>query len=154
MDQMTPEEAMEVLEEAPVAHIGMVDDGKPYVTPMSFVVSENRILFRTMPGRKVDILKANPNVCIEVSIYDDDSGEWASVLVNGKASFVDDAMTRSDLIARLFRKYEKVMGSPLSRGSGMQMLPGDPHVVEIPIDEITGLVSGRGWSRRTRPGRM
>lgn len=154
MEQLSHDESLKVLEEAPVAHIGMIDEGRPYVTPMSFVVSENRILFRTMPGRKLDALRETPEVCIEVSIYDDDSGEWASVIVNGRASIVEDANTRSEMIGRLFRKYEKVMGSPLSRGGGLQSLPTDPHVVEVPIEEVSGMASGKGWSRRTRPGRL
>lgn len=154
MEELSRDESMKVLEEAPVAHLGMIDAGRPYVTPMSFVVSEDRILFRTMPGKKLDVLKESPEVCIEVSIYDDDSGEWASVLVNGRASVVEDPNTRSEMIARLFRKYEKVMGSPLSRGGGLQSLPRDPHIVEVPIDEVTGMASGKGWSRRTRPGRL
>jgi len=29
-----------------------------------------------------------------------------------------------------------------------------PHVVQVPIDEITGMTSGGGFAMRTRPGRL
>lgn len=154
MDTLSQQEAKDVLEAAPVAHLGMVDDGLPYVTPMSFVVDNGRILFRTMPGRKLDALRDNPAVCIEVSLYEDDSGDWASVIVTGEAEIVEDDFTKTEAIALLLRKYEKVMGSPLSRGGGIQAIAGLPHVIAVPIANISGMASGRGWSRRTRPGRL
>lgn len=155
MDPLPTDEALELLRSAPVGHLGVIDDGRPYVTPMSFIVTaDDKILFRTMPGRKLDAIRNNPHVCIEVSTFDDESGDWASVLVKGEAVLVDDDAVKNEAVSGLLRKYEKIMGSPLSRGSGIQPLAGLPHVVEVSMSEVTGLVSGRGWSRRTRPGRL
>jgi nitroimidazol reductase NimA-like FMN-containing flavoprotein (pyridoxamine 5'-phosphate oxidase superfamily) len=67
MDQIGKDEALEVLQSAPVAHLGMIEGGEPYVTPMSFVVSGDRILFRTMAGKKLDALRASHSVCVEVA---------------------------------------------------------------------------------------
>ena len=51
MEPISESEARRLLEEEMVAHIGVIVDGEPYVTPMSFVVDGNRILFRTKPGQ-------------------------------------------------------------------------------------------------------
>jgi len=154
MEQLTREQAFDVLNREPVAHLGIVIDGEPYVTPMSFVVDDDRILFRTMAGRKLDGLRAHPKVCIEVSSYDDETGDWESVMVLGTAQFVDDPSTRQVTIAQLFSKYEKVMGSPLSAGGGLMPLGGQPYVIEVSIEEISGMSSDGGFRVRTKPGRL
>jgi nitroimidazol reductase NimA-like FMN-containing flavoprotein (pyridoxamine 5'-phosphate oxidase superfamily) len=153
MDPLTELEAREFLSEAKVAHIGVVSNGVPYVSPMSYVLDDNRILFRTKPGRRFEALIANPAVSIEVSRFDDASGDWMSVIVEGNAVERTDAETTTRAVELLLEKYEKVLGSPLSR-SGFQAMATFPHVVEVAIDEISGMASGRGLSFPTRPGRL
>jgi nitroimidazol reductase NimA-like FMN-containing flavoprotein (pyridoxamine 5'-phosphate oxidase superfamily) len=153
MESVTREEALAILADQPVAHLGILIDGAPYVTPMSYVFDGERILFRTMPGKKLDGIRANPAVCVETADFNPDTGAWVSVIVRGTARLVDDPDTRRDVVARLYEKYEKVMGSPLSGGSGLMPL-SNPYVVEVPIDEITGMSSGRGIRVRTKPGRL
>ena len=53
-----------------MAHIGVLSEGEPYVTPMSFVVDDNRILFRTKPGKRYEAMMKNPVVSIEASTFD------------------------------------------------------------------------------------
>lgn len=154
METLTREEALDILATEPVAHLGMISNGAPYVTPMSFVVADERVRFRTMAGRKLDAIRDNPAVAIEVSRYDDDTGAWVSVIVEGQARLVEDDQSRQETIALLFAKYEKVIGSPLSGGGGLLPLGGHPYVIEVPIDRVTGMTSGRGMRVRTKPGRM
>lgn len=153
MEALSREEALEVLETAPVAHLGLIDGDQPYVTPMSFVVEGNKIFFRTMAGKKLDVLKTNPNVCIEASRYDEETGDWESVIVLGRASETDEDDVRQEVVSRLLRKYQKVIGSPLA-GGGMRPLDDLPHVIVVDMEEVSGMSSGRGWSQRTRPGRL
>lgn len=153
MDPISNEDALEILENAPVAHLGVVEGDRPYVTPMSFVYDGERLYFRTMAGRKLEALRENPNVCIEASRYDDETGDWVSVIITGKATETDDDDVKTSVISKLMRKYEKVLGSPLERG-GMQPLAGLPHVIVVDVEEISGMSAGRGWSQKTRPGRL
>lgn len=68
MDPLARDEALRLLAEEQVAHIGFISEGSPYVTPMPFVVDEGRIvLFRTTGGKKLEALRLEPSVCIEVS---------------------------------------------------------------------------------------
>ncbi len=153
IDTISTEEAFAVLQAAPVAHLGVVVEGDPYVTPMSFVVDGQRILFRTLPGRKLEGLRAHPSVCIEASRYDESTGDWVSVVVRGTARVADDEATGQATIDGLMTKYRKVLGSALQAG-GIHPVVGLPYVVEVTIDEISGLSSGRGFGVRTRPGRL
>lgn len=154
MEPLSREEAMELLSSQPVAHLGVVREGRPYVTPMSFVVDGHRILFRTMAGEKLESLKANPSVCIEVASYDEQTGDWASAIVKGDATEVEEQEAQALTTSLLFQKYGDVLGSPLSRGGGMQPLQGLPHVIQVNIEEVSGMSSGSGWFTRTRPGRL
>jgi nitroimidazol reductase NimA-like FMN-containing flavoprotein (pyridoxamine 5'-phosphate oxidase superfamily) len=153
MEPTTDAEALDFLEHEMVAHLGVIDDGKPYVTPMSFVLDGKRLLFRTKPGRRFEAIESNPMVCIEVSRFDESTGEWVSVVVEGKAvERIDDATT-TRTVELLLEKYASVLGSPLGTG-GLQPMASFPHVLEVSIDEMTGMSSGRGFSFRTRPGRL
>lgn len=154
MERLSREEALELLENQPVAHLGVVREGRPYVTPMSFVFDGEVILFRTMAGEKLEGIKSTPSVCIEVSSYDEESGDWASAIVSGEASEVVDDEVRAKTTSLLFNKYADVLGSPLSHGGGMQPLQGFPHVIQVVIEEISGMTAGSAWSARTRPGRL
>jgi nitroimidazol reductase NimA-like FMN-containing flavoprotein (pyridoxamine 5'-phosphate oxidase superfamily) len=153
MDPITAEEALAVLAAAPVAHLGVIENGEPYVTPMSFVVAGDQILFRTIAGRKLEGIRANPVVSIEASKFDEKGGDWVSVIVRGTAAETEDGETKTRAVGLLLDKYREALGSPLSRG-GMQPMNSLPHVVVVQIDEITGMVSGRGWGYRTKPGRL
>jgi len=153
MEPISDAEARAFLEGSSVAHIGVVIDGEPYVTPMSFIVDGDRILFRTKPGRRYSGIEQNPVVSIEASHFDEDSGDWTSVIVKGTASLVNDDETIQITLSELFDKYRQVLGSPLSRG-GIQPSASFPHVVAVQMEEISGMSSSGPFSVRTRPGRL
>ncbi len=153
MEPINEAEAFQFLEHEMVAHLGVIDDGKPYVTPMSFVLDGRRLLFRTKPGKRFEAIEEDPNVCVEVSRFDDETGDWVSVVVKGTAVERTDEPTTSHAVEMLLEKYAEVLGSPLGTG-GLQPMASFPHVLEVSIDEITGMTSGRGFSYRTRPGRL
>jgi nitroimidazol reductase NimA-like FMN-containing flavoprotein (pyridoxamine 5'-phosphate oxidase superfamily) len=152
MEPTSDAEALDFLGHEMVAHLGVIDDGRPYVTPMSFVLDGRRLLFRTKPGRRFEAIESNPMVCIEVSRFDESTGHWMSVVVEGKAVERRDDATTTRALELLLGKYESVLGSPLGTG-GLQPMASFPHVLEVSIDEMTGMSSGRDFSSRTRPGR-
>jgi nitroimidazol reductase NimA-like FMN-containing flavoprotein (pyridoxamine 5'-phosphate oxidase superfamily) len=153
MEPISEQRALEFLKRSLVAHIGVVVDGEPYVTPMSFILEGNRILFRTKPGRRFEGIQTNPIVSIEASTFDDQTGDWTSVIVKGTAAVTDDDATVQGTLTGLYDKYRQVLGSPLGRG-GMQPIVSFPHVVAVEIIEISGMASSGPFSPRTRPGRL
>ena len=153
MEPITDTEALDFLEHEMVAHVGVIDDGKPYVTPMSFALDGRTLFFRTKPGRRFEAIESNPTVCIEVSRFDESSGDWVSVVVEGQAVEPTDEATTTKAVELLLEKYAPVLGSPLGTG-GLQPMASFPHVVEVEIEQMTGMSSGRGFSFRTRPGRL
>jgi len=153
MEPITKARAREFLEDALVAHIGVVVEGEPYVTPMSFIIHEGRILFRTKPGRRLEGIKTNPVVSIETSTFDETSGDWTSVIVKGNATIEKDDVVIQATLTGLYDKYREILGTPLGRG-GIQPIASFPNVVTVEVLEISGMSSSGPFSMRTRPGRL
>ena len=94
-----------IIEKAKVVHIGMIDGGAPYVVPMQYgyVFTDGALalyLHSAQEGRKIDCIKKNPNVFIELEtdialISGGDipckySSAYASVMGDGTAEIVED----------------------------------------------------------------
>jgi len=87
--ELTREECLKVLEEGFVARLGCHVDGETYVVPISYALDGERILGQTTVGKKVQMLRANPRVCLVV-----DTGkaldDWKSVIVWGSYQELSD----------------------------------------------------------------
>lgn len=150
MNDLTPEEARALLSKSMVAHLGVISEGEPYVSPISFVVVDDAICLRTGAGRRVEAIRENPRVCVEASEYEVDSGHWQSAIAWGDAEILEDDDRTREIVMELMTKYRDALGSPLS-GSPM---PEPGLIVKIPIVELSGRTSGTFFSTRTRPGRL
>ena len=83
-----------------VCRVAMVDNNSPYIVPLNFGFADNTLYFHSaLKGRKIDILKKNPEVCFEfdedVELIPDKEGkacgwgtQFKSVIGFGTASFV------------------------------------------------------------------
>ncbi len=123
----------EILENAKIVHIGMVDDGRPYVVPMHYGYQyENGVLTLYMhgakEGRKCDILAKNPQVFIEIEtdVEDASGGDipcnygafYASIMGDGKTAILTDTAEKVEALQILMRtqtKREFVITEQMSR---------------------------------------
>lgn len=153
MEDLSEQQARDFLADQAVGHLAVIDKGKPYVTPMSFVVHENTILLRTGFGRRLEAIRANPDVCVEASRFEPDSGDWTSVVAEGSAQEVNDEELEALAVQLLLQKYEASIGSPF-RMSVVQPLPTWHVVVQIDVSAIAGRTAGGGFTRRLTPGRL
>ena len=149
MQELTENEARQLLERAEVAHLGVIADGEPYVTAVSFVISGNLFLFRTGPGRRLRAIESGSPVCVEVSEYDSETGDWASVVAVGPGSVIADAALEAGTVEALHAKYRKVIESSLTLEAAVGSV-----AVAVMMGRISGRSSGKAWAPRTRPGRL
>jgi uncharacterized protein len=97
------QEIDEIIKKCQVCHIAMADTaGIPYVIPMNFGYRDGVIyLHSSRHGKKIDILKSNPKICIAFSTdyhlrYQHEdvacsySMKYRSVLAHGRVEFVED----------------------------------------------------------------
>jgi nitroimidazol reductase NimA-like FMN-containing flavoprotein (pyridoxamine 5'-phosphate oxidase superfamily) len=72
------------LEARLVGRIGCHLDGCTYVVPVVYAYDGGSLYACSGEGRKIEMMRANPNVCFEVDEYDEaGSGSWRSVIAEG-----------------------------------------------------------------------
>lgn len=112
-------EILDVVGRCMICRLAMVDGDVPYVVPMNFAhVHENGVLelffHGAMTGRKIDVLKANPNVCVEMDldhgvIRADEPCDYGyafeSVVCAGKARFLEDVAEKTRALNVIMAKY-------------------------------------------------
>lgn len=135
-------ELEEILNSADTIRIAMIDGDRPYIVPMSFGYSEDKIYIHgALKGRKIDVIKANPNVCFEVEldtklVTDGDACEWSyhfkSIIGDGQAYIVDDfdeKVKALDLIMEHYGSKEHSYPEKAVNGTA---------VIRIDITEMVG----------------
>ncbi len=61
------QEMEQVLNQEHLGYLGLALDGQPYVVPLNYVYASGRILFHgALEGKKLDYIRANPQVCFTV----------------------------------------------------------------------------------------
>jgi nitroimidazol reductase NimA-like FMN-containing flavoprotein (pyridoxamine 5'-phosphate oxidase superfamily) len=152
MENLSETKNLDLLAECKVGHLAVIDGDVPYVSPVSYVVIENEICFRTGLGRRVNAIRANPAVSFEVMRTTADGG-WECVIVSGEAHERDDNVLAQKVVSALLSKYREELGSPFSRGKRSPI--AEPATfIAISIDEITGRTSGTWITIPSRPGRL
>lgn len=132
-----------VLAEATICHLGMVDEGRPYVVAMNFGVGENCLYFHSAAeGRKIDILRRNPQVCFQMETRTEPvsgpnacnySMQYLSVVGYGMASFVEDADDKRRALDGIMRKYSNRETWAYAEGSVREIA-----IIRVEITEISG----------------
>jgi nitroimidazol reductase NimA-like FMN-containing flavoprotein (pyridoxamine 5'-phosphate oxidase superfamily) len=81
----------QVLRSEAVGHLGCFADGKVYVTPITYVYDGESIYGHAAMGMKLRMLRANPQVCVQVERIEN-LANWVSVIVWGEyAELTGDA---------------------------------------------------------------
>src|ERR1022692_3717393 len=81
--EMTREASLDLLARAHLGRLACAQDNQPYVVPFYFAYDNNSLYSFTKAGQKIEWMRANPRVCVEV---DDvvSPEEWVSVVVVGR----------------------------------------------------------------------
>jgi nitroimidazol reductase NimA-like FMN-containing flavoprotein (pyridoxamine 5'-phosphate oxidase superfamily) len=93
---LTEAECFAILEQSRFGHLACCKDGQPYVVPIYFAYEKGTIYSFSMLGQKVDWMRANKNVCLQIDQRGAGSG-WTSVVVSGRfEEFPDTDLWRSE----------------------------------------------------------
>ena len=91
--KLTPDDCLRLLKTVPVGRVGVTVDALPSVLPVNFVIKDGTIVFRTVPGTKLDAATAGMVVAFEAEHYGSDTDRWGwSVLVRGVAEEITDSI--------------------------------------------------------------
>lgn len=88
--ELSRDESVALLETVPVGRVGVSIDALPVILPVNFIVVDRWILFRTVPGTKLDAAMVRSVAAFEADDHGAD-GSWGwSVLVRGYAHDMKD----------------------------------------------------------------
>jgi nitroimidazol reductase NimA-like FMN-containing flavoprotein (pyridoxamine 5'-phosphate oxidase superfamily) len=104
---MSPREIDQFLTCGRVGRLGMIlPEGGPYIVPVGYGYGGGKIYFHTCSdGLKMEILRANPDVCFEVDESISDCSLAKSVIIFGRAEIIADKKEMIPYLEKLIDKY-------------------------------------------------
>jgi len=111
------EEIIGILDRAKIVHVGMIDGNRPYVVPMNYgyTLEDGKLtlyLHGAKEGRKLDILRENPDVFIEIDTdivpFEGHTAChygicYSSVMGEGTAEIVEDSEGKKEALSILMK---------------------------------------------------
>jgi nitroimidazol reductase NimA-like FMN-containing flavoprotein (pyridoxamine 5'-phosphate oxidase superfamily) len=105
-----------LLAEEEVGRLALCCDDEPYVIAINYTYADGRVLIHcALEGKKLDMIRHNPDACFEVSRQDGPPVPHAgnkcdmpfeSVLCFGRARVVDNVDERVDILNRFQARYD------------------------------------------------
>jgi nitroimidazol reductase NimA-like FMN-containing flavoprotein (pyridoxamine 5'-phosphate oxidase superfamily) len=84
VEELPENEIVELLARVGYGHLACCRGDRPYVVPVHYAYDDGMIFIYTTEGKKFEIIKENPNVCLQVEAVVDNQ-HWTSVIVDGVA---------------------------------------------------------------------
>ena len=139
MKTLSEDEGRALLSTCGIGRLGCVDNGEPYVVPINYVFDEGSVYSHSLPGRKIEALRAHQRACIQVDQIENDF-EWRSVIAFGNFEEIHVPSERSSILGKLLARFPLL--TPVE-----SVLPPDTSepnsvVFRIRIDRITGVSEG------------
>ena len=107
IEELSPEESQKLLSEQCVARLGCVlKGGEPYVVPVNYLLKDGFILIHSLPGLKVEALRAKPKACIQVDDIES-FFKWRSVIGFGEFEEITDAVEREEFLSEIMACFPK-----------------------------------------------
>jgi nitroimidazol reductase NimA-like FMN-containing flavoprotein (pyridoxamine 5'-phosphate oxidase superfamily) len=127
-------DSLAILREGTLGRLGCIAAGWPYVVPVNYYYDGKDIYIHTLPGKKLDALRANPRVCLQVDEIEDPYN-WRSVIAYGTFEEVSNEETRENVLTRLYSRLPHMtpVESRLVEGSKGTV------VFRIKVEEVTGM---------------
>jgi uncharacterized protein len=127
-------DALAILREGTLGRLGCIAEGWPYVVPVNYYFDGENIYIHTLPGKKLDALRANPRVCLQVDEIKDPYN-WRSVIAYGTFEEVSNVETKENVLTRLYSRLPHMTPVESRLVNGMK----ETIVFRIKVEEVTGM---------------
>ena len=140
--EMTELECREVLQHAVVGRLACARDNQPYIVPIYFALGGDHAYSFTTLGQKIEWMRTNPKVCLEV---DERLGhdQWQSIVIFGQFEELPDhpeyaaaRLTALKLLQKHVMWWEPAYVGTAHREKAHSEIP---IFYRIRIDKMTGL---------------
>ncbi len=146
-------EMEKILAEEDTGVLCLSDGGNPYAVPVSYAWMNDRIIFHcATSGKKLDIMRKNPQVCFVVDRHPDRAkphhpeGEctyrFESVLCFGTAKVLETPEERFDYLKEFKAFFDRRLGLPPEKNPVTEKAAKNCGCVVISINRMTGRKKG------------
>ena len=106
--ELTAAQCEEVLARASVGRLACARNDQPYIVPifLYFDISEKSLYSFSTLGQKIDWMRGNPKVCVEVEEILERSN-WTTVIVFGHYEEIRDSEQERDVRRRAYELFQK-----------------------------------------------
>ena len=137
MRNLDEKAAREVFKEQRIAHLGCVlENGEPYVVPVNYLFKDDEIYIHCLPGQKLDALRANGKVCLQVEKIGK-SCRWKSAIAFGEFQEVKRTNKKIEILKEFSTRFEHL--TPVEAMIEEQWNLGGLVVFRLSIKRITGM---------------
>jgi nitroimidazol reductase NimA-like FMN-containing flavoprotein (pyridoxamine 5'-phosphate oxidase superfamily) len=141
IEEMTRDDCLHVLARTRLGRLACARENQPYIVPVYCVYEEPFLYGFTTPGQKVEWMRSNPLVCVELDEVRD-SDEWTSIIIFGRydelpetSEWQQERARAHELLQRHARWWEP--GSAYGARRNPQR-PLTPVFYRIRIGQISG----------------
>ncbi len=147
--ELTPIACREVLSRMNLGRLACARAEQPYVVPVSFAYdADSNCLFSfSTIGRKVDWMRENPKVCLEVEDIAD-RFHWTTIVIVGRYEEIADSPEHKDVRQRAHDLFAE--RAEWWFPGAAKLVPSEHHgvvVYRILIDSMTGRRAARDWAK-------
>ena len=133
---MAAAEAAELIGAGRVGRLGCVDKGEPYVVPINYLFDDGAIYCHSLPGRKIEALRAHSRACLQVDEVEDEF-HWKSAIAFGDFEEIHEAAERNRILRKLFDRFPLL--TPVESLAARDAAAPEAVVFRISVDRITGV---------------
>ena len=141
MKELDEGEVTKLLAEGNVGRLGCVDRGEPYVVPINYFFEDGKIYSHSLPGHKIDLLRAHPRACLQVDKIEN-GFEWRSALAFGNYQEIQSPDERRIALSKLLARFPLL--TPVESVMAIDASAPDSIVYCICVDRMTGVAEGKG----------
>lgn len=136
--KLRDEESLAILRDGNLGRLGCIADGKPYVVPVHYFFDGKDVYIHSLPGRKINALRANSRACLQVDEIRD-AYHWRSVIAYGNYEEILEEQARESILSKLFTRLPHLTPVESRLADGLKQT----IVFRIRVDEVTGV--GEEW---------
>jgi len=136
---LTTTEALELIKAGKIGRLGCVDQDGPYVVPINYLLDDGEIYSHALPGKKIDAMRTDPRVCLQVDHIHDDL-HWSSAIAFGRFEEIQKPECRRVAMTKILSSFPKM--TPVESMIVQDAAAPDSIIFKIVVERVTGVLEG------------
>jgi uncharacterized protein len=133
---LSESEAWAVIDHGKTGRLGCIDHEEPYVVPINYIVDQGQVYSHSLPGRKIQAMRAHPRACLQVDQSQSDF-RWQSAIAFGDFEEVIDETQRRNILRQLLARFPEL--TPVESELCANGATSPVIVFRLRVDRVSGV---------------